>query len=154
MKAQPPARQPPALSCGAPHCRDDDELTPDRSHKPIPGWARPQAVLDAIKAQRHKDPDAIFGATRNTCDLTDMFKGGWGSDWSLRWSGVLQAHVPLRLCLSATTPLPDVPAGSLQPQQQRTKMRKLGERTSSAEWSQDRLTWQEEITYKKELGYL
>lgn len=34
------------------------------------------------------------------------------------------------------------------------KLKKLGERTSSSDWSKDRLTWQEDITYKKELGYL
>jgi hypothetical protein len=57
-------------------CRDDDEDTPDRSHKPVPEWAKPTAVLQALKAQRHIDPDSIFGkARRDTCDLTDMFTG-------------------------------------------------------------------------------
>jgi hypothetical protein len=45
----------------------------------------------------------------------------------------------------------------VQPQQQqqhRIKLRRLGERTSRAEWAADRLTWQEEIAYKKGLGYL
>jgi hypothetical protein len=48
----------------------------------------------------------------------------------------------------------DLPAGTLPQQQHKHKLRKLGERTSSAEWTHDRLTWQEDITYKKELGYL
>jgi hypothetical protein len=48
----------------------------------------------------------------------------------------------------------DLPAGTLPPQQHKHKLKKLGERTSSAEWTHDRLTWQEDITYKKELGYL
>jgi hypothetical protein len=57
-------------------CRDDDEDTPDRSHKPVPEWAKPTAVLQALKAQRHIDPDNIFGkAHGDTCDLQDMFKG-------------------------------------------------------------------------------
>lgn len=56
--------------------RDDDEDTPDRSHKPVPEWAKPTAVLQALKAQRHVDPDGIFGNTREeTCDLAEMFKG-------------------------------------------------------------------------------
>lgn len=56
--------------------RDDDEDTPDRSHKPVPEWAKPAAVLQALKAQRHIDPESVFGKERpNTCDLTDMFKG-------------------------------------------------------------------------------
>jgi hypothetical protein len=46
-----------------------------------------------------------------------------------------------------------VPGAGPQPQQ-RHKVRKLGQRTSSADWSQDRLTWQEEINYKKQCGYL
>jgi hypothetical protein len=62
------------VTCCSP--RDDDEDTPDRSHKPVPEWAKPAAVLQALKAQRHIDPDSIFGKERpNTCDLTDMFKG-------------------------------------------------------------------------------
>jgi len=56
--------------------RDDDTETPDRSHKPVPDWAKPAAVLQALKAQRHVDPDTIFGAARrDTCDLAEMFKG-------------------------------------------------------------------------------
>jgi hypothetical protein len=30
----------------------------------------------------------------------------------------------------------------------------MGERTSSGQWGNDRLTWKEDIAYKKELGYL
>lgn len=48
----------------------------------------------------------------------------------------------------------DLPAGTLPPQQHRQKLRKLGERTSSADWTLDRLTWKEDIAYKKDLGYL
>ncbi|WIA43260.1 hypothetical protein OEZ86_009763 [Tetradesmus obliquus] len=101
--------------------RDDDAETPDRSHKPIPEWARTQVLFEALKQQQATDPDSIFGARQTTCDLGDMFA--------------------------------DVPGAGPQPQQ-RHKVRKLGQRTSSADWSQDRLTWQEEINYKKQCGYL
>jgi hypothetical protein len=64
----------------------------------------------------------------------------------------------LRNCLPAQfawlAPMLDLPLGTLPPQMHKNKLRKLGERTSSAEWTHDRLTWQEDITYKKELGYL
>eukprot|EP00775_Hariotina_reticulata_P010316 gene10316-10474_t len=101
--------------------RDDDEDTPDRSHKPIPDWARSQALFEAVKAQQHKDPDTIFGQRQTTCDLGELFAD-----------------------------VPQVPAAA----HHRHKVRKLGQRSSSADWSQDRLTWQEEISYKKSLGYL
>ena len=57
-------------------------------------------------------------------------------------------------CVACCPCLADLPPGTLPPQQHRNKLRKMGERTSSAEWTHDRLTWQEDITYKKELGYL
>lgn len=55
--------------------RDDDVETPDRSHKPIPDWARSHKLYEALKAQQHTDPDTIFGARQTTCDLADMFAG-------------------------------------------------------------------------------
>jgi hypothetical protein len=58
-------------------CRDDDAETPDRSHKPIPEWARSQVLYEALRAQQATDPDSIFGARQTTCDLGDMFAGGW-----------------------------------------------------------------------------
>jgi hypothetical protein len=63
--------------------------------------------------------------------------------------GVAAAAVAAAAVAAAT----DVPGAGPQPQQ-RHKVRKLGQRTSSADWSQDRLTWQEEINYKKQCGYL
>lgn len=50
--------------------------------------------------------------------------------------------------------LADLPPGTLPPQQHRNKLRKMGERTSSSNWTNDRLTWKEDIAYKKELGFL
>jgi hypothetical protein len=64
----------PCLHCCP--CRDDDAETPDRSHKPIPEWARSQVLYEALKAQQATDPDSIFGARQTTCDLGDMFAGG------------------------------------------------------------------------------
>ena len=70
------------------------------------------------------------------------------------------AFALLLFCFVAVCPLllllllPDVPGAGTSQQQHRHKVRKLGQRSSSADWSQDRLTWQEEISYKKELGYL
>jgi hypothetical protein len=68
-----------SIMCALLRCRDDDEDTPDRSHKPVPEWAKPAAVLQTLKAQRHIDPDSIFktSSRQDTCDLTDMFKGMW-----------------------------------------------------------------------------
>eukprot|EP00878_Enallax_costatus_P042706 GHUV01050153.1.p1 GENE.GHUV01050153.1~~GHUV01050153.1.p1 ORF type:complete len:104 (+),score=9.50 GHUV01050153.1:163-474(+) len=55
--------------------RDDDVDTPDRSHKPVPEWARSHKLYEALKSQQHTDPDSIFGARQTTCDLADMFAG-------------------------------------------------------------------------------
>lgn len=70
----PSVRSNPAIFCD-PACRDDDAETPDRSHKPIPEWARSQVLFEALKQQQATDPDSIFGARQTTCDLGDMFAG-------------------------------------------------------------------------------
>lgn len=68
-------------TCRAAGCRDDDVETPDRSHKPIPDWARSHKLFEALQAQQHTDPDTIFGARQNTCDLANMFAGKWQWMW-------------------------------------------------------------------------
>jgi hypothetical protein len=58
------------------------------------------------------------------------------------------------VCHPCRSPAADLPPGTLPPQQHRNKLRKMGERTSSSNWTNDRLTWKEDIAYKKELGFL
>lgn len=39
-------------------------------------------------------------------------------------------------------------------QPSRPRKRELGQRTSSGDWSRDKLTWGEEVSYKKAMGYV
>jgi hypothetical protein len=80
----------------------------------VPEWAKPAAVLQALKAQQHIDPDRIFAKSskQDTCDLTDMFKGAWRcSSSSLvpelsqivdpAWVAVFVVREPVNMCCVA-----------------------------------------------------
>jgi hypothetical protein len=41
-----------------------------------------------------------------------------------------------------------------QAQPARPRKRELHQRTSSGDWSRDKVTWSEEISYKKAMGYV
>jgi hypothetical protein len=41
-----------------------------------------------------------------------------------------------------------------QAQPSRPRKRELHQRTSSGDWSRDKVTWSEEISYKKVMGYV
>jgi hypothetical protein len=66
--------------CRLLYCRpDDDDDTPDRSHKQVPDWARGPALRAALVAQHCMDPELVFGVLKNaSCDLVEMFKGVGG----------------------------------------------------------------------------
>jgi hypothetical protein len=50
---------------------------------------------------------------------------------------------------------PDAPAELLpNSQPSRPRKRQLHQRTSSGDWSRDKVTWSEEIAYKKAMGYV
>jgi hypothetical protein len=58
---------------------------------------------------------------------------------------------------SASRLLPSPPhLAELLPQAQpaRPRKRELHQRTSSGDWSRDKVTWSEEISYKKAMGYV
>ena len=72
---------------------DDDE--DDRPRKPVPGWARSDALASVLYAQAKADPDAIFVNPVRTCCLSDVFEtttNRKGRDFTRRgssgdWSG-------------------------------------------------------------------
>jgi hypothetical protein len=46
--------------------------------KPIPSWAKPPALLEALRAQQAVDPDKLFGDRLRTCNLVEIFAGVCG----------------------------------------------------------------------------
>ena len=50
---------------------DDDEIP----KKPVPDWARGQALHSQILAQFRVDPDEIFHYHEESCNLDDVFAG-------------------------------------------------------------------------------
>lgn len=89
---------------------DDEERAP---RKPIPGWARTEALVPVLTRQAKVDPDEIFVNPSKTCALDVVF-AGHGSGGG------------------------------------RSKER----RSSSGNWFHDRLTWKEELTYKRDMGFI
>lgn len=98
--------------------RDDSdaEEDEDRPKKPVPDWARGPKLHDALKKQRDRDPEAVFGGRFDaTCDLEALF-------------GPLDMSRP--------------------------RKRDPSRRTSSGDWTLDRLTQLEEVAYKKSMGFI
>jgi hypothetical protein len=46
----------------------------DKERKPIPKWARGQALTQALVAQMAVDPDEIFKLHQKTCPLNEVFE--------------------------------------------------------------------------------
>ena len=88
---------------------DEDEERP-YPRKPIPDWARTDALVAVLTKQASVDPDEIFQNTTKTCSLGAVFT----------------SHME-RTC---------------------------SRRSSSGDWFSDRLTWREELTYKKDMGFM
>ena len=64
-------------SCSA--CRSgsdssDSEEDAEKERKPIPKWARGQALTQALAAQMAVDPDEIFKLHQKTCPLNEVFE--------------------------------------------------------------------------------
>ena len=82
-----------------------------KPRKPIPSWARTDALVPVLKQQAKVDPDEIFPNPSKTCSLDAVFTGHAGGSGKSR-------------------------------------------RSSSGNWFHDRLTWKEELTYKREMGFV
>ena len=58
-------------------CRSDsdgsDSEDDERKKKPIPKWARGQALAQALASQNAVDPDEIFKLHQKTCPLNEVF---------------------------------------------------------------------------------
>eukprot|EP00798_Chlamydomonas_sp_ICE-L_P006037 gene6037-2648_t len=140
----------------------EDEVTPDAKKKPIPDWAFhanlllqlkrqtnidpyelfntiPDAIttiiianlLPQLKRQTNIDPDKLFDNKQKTCILEDIFK---------------EACI-LEDIFKGMPPAPPTNANG----HARRDWRKRG---SSGNWIADRITWQEEIAYKRSMGYI
>ena len=82
-----------------------------KPRKPIPSWARTDALVPVLKQQAKVDPDEIFPNPSKTCSLDAVFTERAGGSGKSR-------------------------------------------RSSSGNWFHDRLTWKEELTYKREMGFV
>ena len=91
---------------------EDEDGESRRPRKPVPSWARSDALGPVLRAQAKVDPDDIFPNPSKTCSLDAVFTGhkSTGSGKSRR--------------------------------------------SSSGNWFHDRLTWKEELTYKREMGFV
>ena len=52
---------------------EDSEEEAEREKKPVPKWARGQALTQALVAQMAVDPDEIFKLHQKTCPLNEVF---------------------------------------------------------------------------------
>ncbi len=52
---------------------DDSEDDDDEPRKPVPEWARGQALWAQLQAQVKMDPDEIFQQHKKTCALNEVF---------------------------------------------------------------------------------
>ena len=102
----------------------DDDYTPRPNKKPVPEWAQPARLLEALRSQQGVDPDKLFDTKIKTCSLAEVF-----------------ADMP-----------PALPAATTS--SKASKKRDPNKRGSSGNWIADRITWQEEINYKRLMGYL
>ena len=66
----------------------DSENEEERPRKPVPAWARSDALGPVLYAQARADPDSIFIHPARTCSLTDVFQcaGNKKRDFSRRGS--------------------------------------------------------------------
>lgn len=62
-----------ALLCRSGSESDDSDEDAERRKKPIPKWARGQALTQALVAQMAVDPDEIFKLHQKTCPLNEVF---------------------------------------------------------------------------------
>lgn len=67
------------LDCACSACRSgsdssESEEDAEKERKPIPKWARGQALTQALVAQMAVDPDEIFKLHQKTCPLNEVFE--------------------------------------------------------------------------------
>lgn len=94
------------------------------------------------------DPDEIFQQHQKTCSLDEVFANGAHR----RHAG--WAHMPLgrrdcNCCSTASAPA-DPPTCNAAGKSKQD----LSRRTSSGNWIEDRVTWKEEMSYKRAMGYM
>lgn len=123
-----------AVSVPAREDSESDGEDAQRAQKPIPDWARGRNVVYQLRAQSKTDPDEIFHPTAKTVNLQEIF----GAEKRARVSVVRRGHI------RATAPAKD----GKPPKYSYSK------RGSSCNWIEDRVTWKEELNYKKAMGYL
>lgn len=50
-------------------------MSPRGPRKPIPEWAQPARLMEALRKQQLVDPDTLFDTKLKTCSLNDVFAG-------------------------------------------------------------------------------
>lgn len=99
--------------------------------------------------QTYVDPDEIFQQHQKTCSLDEVFANGACRCWLLPGSRQ-HAHVP---ATARAPPTPVLPPRPPRPRAGKSKQ-DLSRRTSSGNWIEDRVTWKEEMSYKRAMGFL
>jgi Inner centromere protein, ARK binding region len=77
FKAPPPPSRPLELQSYiiSPYkSGSDSENEEEHPRKPVPAWARSEALGPVLYAQAKHDPDAIFLNPARTCSLSDVFQ--------------------------------------------------------------------------------
>ena len=103
------------------------------------------------------DPDEVFQQHKKTCSLDEVFnKAGMRRAQLISWvrlcllgccHGVLhhQRAFHAAMCWAE---------GHARHRADAEKPRDFSRRTSSGNWIQDRVTWKEELSYKRAMGYI
>jgi hypothetical protein len=100
--------------------------TAGRVRKPIPSWAQAVKLLPILVNQARQDPDHVFGVKPCACNLEEIFAG---------------------------MPPPPPPVQASCKPNRNPRRANYRQRGSSCNWSGDRVTWQEEIKYKRNMGF-
>lgn len=88
-------------------CRSDsdesDSEDEERKKKPIPKWARGQALAQALASQTAVDPDEIFKLHQKTCPLNEVFSCPTGDSRPAPCPSFCQLGTPHVSCILRET---------------------------------------------------
>lgn len=96
-----------------------------------------------LRGQSKVDPDEIFHPTAKTVNLQEIF-GEKRTYCSCVYMLSYHVHAPFDVHASHTAP----------PKDGKPPKYTYNKRGSSCNWIEDRVTWKEELAYKKAMGYL
>ena len=111
----------------------------------------PPLPAPPLHLQTYIDPDEIFQQHQKTCSLDEVFANG---EWERQGGDHLVPARQSRSCCCGDGDGSGAdPCRARLPAAGKSKQ-DLNRRTSSGNWIEDRVTWKEEMNYKKAMRYI